>query len=244
MTLYMRYDEEFCKHALSSLLREQGIAACWREGDDPPDWLLEIAGKRFAVEVTSIHGTTNLDGHQRTWTQLSQELSAFGHEVCREVQERVQVRGRFMAGFPPISKLKRYRHEIVQNLITYFESRRLATNRMSRDIVFRADGHDITVWSLGAGVSVLVPLPLLAGRWIVRLEDQLTDQLVGVVRKKTEKLKDIKEPKILVILDQYGLQSSLEAWQSRLPAEMSNFEAVVRVQGGRAEVVAGFLPFI
>lgn len=70
--------------------------------------------------------------------------------------------------------------------------------------------------------------------------------LEGAIRTKVHKLRDVMEPKILVILDHYGFQRSLEEWQERLPPETSNFMALVRVSPtmneAKAELVAGVLP--
>jgi hypothetical protein len=118
----MSHYEEHCREAVSVLLRAQGIDGRWHKGPDPPDWLLEIEGRLFAVEVTSIHGATQLQGGARNWTELSSQLSEFGHDVCRQVMTSVGVCGRFFVTFPPFSNMKSRQVEIVDALNDYFIS--------------------------------------------------------------------------------------------------------------------------
>jgi hypothetical protein len=241
--LAMRYDEELCRDALSRLLRQRGLNDSWSEGTEPPDWFLEVAGQRFAVEVTSIHGVTSFDGQERNWTQISHELTPFAQNVCDEVQSIVTIPGVFFVDFSPIPNLKSHKQEIVQALVEYFRGYSPGRDAAESRVIARFQVGEVAVYRSSGVGNALVAGALLAGSRVSRLTDQLTDILPDAVRKKVSKMKAISEPVILVILDQYGFQRAIGEWRSRLPAEVSRFEAVVRVRGESAELIYGDLPF-
>jgi len=238
----MRRDEELCRQALSLLLKQRGLDDYWSEGDDPPDWLLNTVDRRFAVEVTSIHGFTNLGRKNCTWTQLGTELLSFGAEVCSEVETKVNLSGCFLVSFPPIPKLKKRKPEIVQALIRYFETQGSTADPVMQSMVLRPEGWGVAVWKVKEEGSALVAQALPTGAFVTHREDQLEGLLASAMRNKVHRLKNVVEPVILVILDQYGFQRSIEEWRACLPCETSYFEAVVRVQGKNAEPVTGILP--
>jgi hypothetical protein len=245
----MRDDEELCREALDTLLKQRGIQGLWKEGTEPPDWFLEVEGQTFAVEVTSIHGSTNLDGRDQTWVQVSKELTSFTNNVCSEVEGRVQVPGRFTVRFPAIPNIKTHRSAMVQALVKYFETPALTSNLHEWHTVLRLEGREVAVYKMSETGASLAPQALLTGTAISRLDNKLSEILPVVVLRKAQKMAKIDYPAILVILDEYGFQRSIEEWQARLPPEASRFMAVVRVQwehgrGQRrnAEIVSGALP--
>lgn len=237
----MRYDEELCKDAFDSLLRENGLEAHWLDGREPPDWFLDIGGKRIAVEVTSIHGHTNLGDASRSWTGLSKELLAFGAGVCKEVESRISIPGLFLIPFLSTPMLKKLRKKLVTALVAYFEKDALLVDTMTPQIVLYAEGRKISVWKVNEEGCALVAQALPTGGFITSQDDQLRNLLASTIKKKAEKLKMVDKPMILIILDLYGFQRSIEEWRTRLPHETSCFEALVRVQGKDAELISGTL---
>ena len=238
----MRYDEEQCREAFSRLLQQQGLEDLWTEGTEPPDWFLEVGGQIFAVEVTSIHGSTNLAGRELTWVQLSKDLPSFAGDVCREVEARVRIPGWFTVDFPAIPHIKSHRAAIVQALVDYFEACGTSPSPSGWNTVLRLEGREIAVYRMSETGSALDSRSLLTGAAISRLDDQLSIILPKAISTKARKMRDILHPVILVILDEYGFQRSIEEWRGYLPAEVSSFMAVVRVRQGNAEVIAGVLP--
>jgi hypothetical protein len=238
----MRHDEELCREAVSRLLQQRGIEDLWKEGTEPPDWFLEVAGQLFAVEVTSIHGSTNLGGREHTWVQLSNELAPFSKDICREVEARVQIPGWFTVNFPAIPHIKNHRSAIVEALVDYFEDSDSAPHFCGWHTVLRLERREVAVYRISEKGSTLDQRLLLTGAAISRLDDQLSEILPRIVSKKALKMRNITSPSILVILDEYRFQRSVEEWRARLPPEVSCFMAVVRVQQGNAEVVSGALP--
>lgn len=164
----MKYGEKVCQQALSSLLRDSGTDHDWSGGNDPPDFFLEVSDQRFAVEVTSIHGTTRFESGGRTWTQLSNELLQFGKEVCHEVQAGVAVQGCFVVSLPPVTNLKKRKPEIVKALVDYLDTRGREAEPMTDRAVYQADSRKITVWKMRREGSSLVARALPTGAYITR----------------------------------------------------------------------------
>jgi hypothetical protein len=94
---------------------------------------------------------------------------------------------------------------------------------------------------MGSDKSSLVPLACPAGGFITRMEFQLTGLLREIVGKKIFKLRKIQEPKLLVILDLYCFERSIGEWTTCLPPEAAFFGSVIRVQGSKADLIAGSL---
>lgn len=235
----MRYDEEICRCAVDLLLREHGFQPEWIDGTEPPDYFLTINMRRFAVEMTSIHGFTKLNRKNHTWTQLGKGLLSFGDEVCREVESKVIISGCYIINLPSMPKLKKWRKDVVQSLVTYFEQYAYRMAEMAQEVILRPERRAITLWKVGKEGSALIVQALPTGAFITHREDQLSDLLGTVIRTKAHKLLAVIEPCVLVVLDQYGFQCGIGEWRKCLPTESSHFEAVIRVHRNKAELVTG-----
>ena len=202
----MRYDEEMGREALSTLLKHFGAEGIWKEGPDPPDWFLDVAGQPIAVEITSVHGSTEINGRGHTWLQLSKELLRFAEEVCSEVETRAPIEGCFVVSFPAVPRIKSQRSAIVQALTVYFETLGSTSSPGSWHTVLSLEGRDVAVYKIRDAGSSLISQALLTGAVISRLEDQLSEILFRTVSSKALKMSEIPYPAILVILDEYGFQ--------------------------------------
>ena len=237
----MRADEEMGRKALDSLLREYGEDREWTKGTEPPDYYLNFKGRRLAVEITSIHGFTDLNGRKYPWIELEKHLLPFGDDICAKIESKVRVDGCFFITFPSIPSLEKRKAEILRGLTGYFQTEACETDRISSQAVLRIEGREVSVMKISEEGSGLIAGTLPTGAFITHREDQLQELLTGAIETKSKKLRKIEEPAILVILDYYGFQRGIDEWRERLSNEAPNFEAIVRVQGGEAELVSGRL---
>ena len=221
-------------------LREYGKDREWTKGKEPPDYYLNFKEGRLAVEITSIHGSTDLNGRKYPWIELEKHLLPFGDDVCEKIESKVRVAGQFLIAFPSIPSLKERKNKILRSLTEYFQTEACETDRISHTVL-RIDGRKVSVMKMSEEGSGLIAAALPAGELITDGEDHLRELLTGAVQKKSDILKKVSDPAILVILDCYGFQRGIDQWRERLPNEASNFEAIVRVQGGEAELVSGRL---
>lgn len=238
----MRRDEELCRNAVDTLLRSRGAVPEWHEGSEPPDYFLHSGGQRLAVEVTSIHGRSSVAGKKDNWTKLTSELLTFGGDLCSEVEGAIKVAGRFLVAFPPLHGLKKRRDEVRQSLLRYLETSGQTTTVLGSDVLYTQDGRDVVIRKISSAGSALVAQALPAGAFVSHRENLLGDLLASAIVTKREKLRSVSEAAILIILDHYGFERSLERWHASLPEDAAHFQAVVRVWGGSAEVVSGALP--
>lgn len=236
----MRQEEERCCRALEALLISRGVDAHCVQGPDPPDAVLTTTSGKFAVEITSIHGITNLDGKDFAWTGLVKDLLSFGACVCDEVEAKVAVPGCFVISFPGIPQLRYLKSGIVGALVQHFQAS-AGARPSSYSTVFRSGGKKVSVWKVKDEGSALVPQALPTGSLVGPRPNQLDILLTGAVNGKAQKLKRVADPKILVIDDQYLFQRSAEEWRTCLSGGVCPFQAVIRVQCGMAELICGTL---
>ncbi len=171
----MRADEELCRKALDSLLKEYGDDPEWTKGKEPPDYFLNFRGRRFAVEITSIHGETDLNGRRHSWIELDKNLLSFGADVCEKIKSEVRVHSCYLIGFPSIPDLKNQQNEIVRILTLFFHKEACKGDWMSAHVVLQSKGREISVWKLSEKESGLVAAALPTGAFITNGEDQLQE---------------------------------------------------------------------
>lgn len=239
----MRADEERCKHAVDLFLRELRLEPEWEGGTrkKAPDYFVSVKKSRFAVEVTSIHGSTILDGKQVKLPGLTHKLQQFADMIVREVELAVRVPGIYTIEIPSMPKMKEKLEEIVRSLVQYFKNDADRAKMMAERVVYRHKGRNVSLRMIKNEGCALVPFVLPTGALVTHGEDQLKPLLEKAFREKVRKLREIAEPWVLVIEGQYGFQRSMEEWRERLPDEASKFAAIFRVQDGKAQLVSGAL---
>ena len=94
--------EEASKASFDAFLRARFAASnpTWCEGEDPPDYYLEFAGERFAVEVSILLKQVVL-GHARLRQRdIRNALAEFVHEVELTAQQAGVLDGRYIVYVP------------------------------------------------------------------------------------------------------------------------------------------------
>ncbi len=234
--------EGAAKRALEALLTRLGVSFQSTIVDrDPPDLHLEMLGRRFAVEITSIHGSTTVGGKQWSWPGLAKELLSVGGEICKLVSAATVIPGTFMIYLPPLRRLKASRGSIVEGATRYMQTTAGEERSGSRTIVCRVDATEISILKRREEGNSLDPVALPAGGLITRHERKLAALLRHAILQKLHKLRQVAKPWLLVIHDDYGFQRTMAEWQACLPEEVAQFAALIRVQGAIAELVAGAL---
>jgi hypothetical protein len=236
----MRYDEELCKEAVSKLIKENGGSPHWEEGPDPPDYFVEIDNVKYAVEVTSIHGFTELENKRYTWTQLSNELLDFGQEICDQIELKVTVKGSYFLSLPPLPSLKDQKSKILKCALNFFNLNSLNTGVTSKNTIFKIKNKEVEIWKVKDTGSAITPMSLPGGALITRREEQLSGLLKVAIESKIQKLKGFNYPKILVILDRYGFERSKDEWKDNISESSTNFfKSIIRVQNNNAQYITG-----
>jgi hypothetical protein len=238
----MRHAEEWCKVAVDRFLREQGFSPEWHDGEEPPDYFVSIGQQKVAVEITSIHRSASPDGKDRkkTSTGITEDLLDFGGNIVREVVESgISIPGVYDLCLPPIPRIKQYRTQIVEALRAYFEEKVPQILKTTYTVILRVEGRDVEVWKWSEEGSVLNCGAFPAGGSVTHRDDQLKQLLRSAIQGKVGKLRGVTKPWWLVIHDQYLSQRRMEDWKTCLPAETSEFAAILRVQDQTAQFVCG-----
>ena len=139
----MKPDEELCRRVLDQLLKEQGFKPNWIDGDEPPDYFLQLGNRRLAVEVTSIHGFTSFAGKDHSWAKLSKELLSFGEEICSKIESSIEITGCYLLSIPAMPKLREWKIEISQALVRYLRTEAPNDMEMARSVILQPKGRSV-----------------------------------------------------------------------------------------------------
>src|SRR5918996_981525 len=138
-----RKDEEFCREVFSRYLqREVGLNKFkWREvpqSAEPPDYVLEIVGQRFAVEITGLMDVEEVGGCSYTSEALNSALVRFCGRLEQDVKDAGILNGLHVLSLEPLAYLKARTPEIRQRALDYM--RRTKAMRVARPNILAQDG--------------------------------------------------------------------------------------------------------
>lgn len=115
--------QEYCRRTIDAELRGRGLLLLeWEEPpQDPPDYFLTAAGRRFAVEMTSTrHQIATLDGGAVQSEHHENVVEQVFHDLKREAIRSSLLRGTYcLSAFKPFAShdFRTHRKAIVQSLL-------------------------------------------------------------------------------------------------------------------------------
>jgi len=209
-----RADEEFCRAQFDAFVKRFFISTdvIWEEvpqQDEPPDYYLLLKDTRFAVEVTTLIekvlvGTSVFLPYAVTGRILQQFVS----EIENTARTEGYLRGNYLVSFSrPIDDFATVRDNIRVKLLEHIQSTS-HLEQTSLEIIFE---HTVTQQRpQQCGVQKVGNKPdrvVLGGPVQMKWEGDAAEDICGLLNKnldtKAGKLKDISEPKILLLLDEY-----------------------------------------
>lgn len=236
----LRNRELRCLRVLEAHLHSIGAQPVLMPGAEPPDAFLLLRGDRLAVEVTSIHGHTDLGGSTISWLNVTATLVPFIESLCKELEHGGRVRGTYAVFVPAIAGIKNHRKDILNGLDRIL-SAWPDTPASSPPARLSVGGVEILVWMLDRQGTAVAGIAGLERALISHRDDQLTGLLQAALTTKAGKLRNVSQPWILVIEDCYGFQRTAGEWQKALGDQADAFQAVVRVRQDEVTVLSGSL---
>jgi hypothetical protein len=237
-----RDDEEVCRSAFNRFLLEwfDPGSIQWEEVTrDPPDFHLDIEGRRFAVEVTQVMEGLELDS--RSVSSLG--VTVFLQRLVEEV-EGSAVEGGFLRGayvlecsepLDSYAHLKRKRGSLVDRLVEYIQATQTAKSA-PREVVFQRSSCWVAITKVHSA-STEIRLLETGAMFGDGIAAQLCKLVERQVAEKAKKLSDIAHPKILLLYDAYGFHSygfgdseARETCVSRLAPVLETFHTVFWVR--------------
>lgn len=223
-------DEEFAKESFDSFLRQQVPLerTRWQEGDEPPDYFLQLDGERYGVEVTMIVPNVELDGVSYSSRMLGDALRRFSDDLQERARAAGILRGAYVVWLEPIEDFKRLAPVARKSFLRYVERTR-DVESAPQEVVARQRGvrwyikklhaeKDYLTWTMATG----------GGGFEGAVRQELVDLLAGCVESKTQSLSEVEGRIILLMVDAYHCAES-HLWLDCLPDGLRRFHTVARV---------------
>jgi len=199
--------EEICKEGFDVLARVslQCSTVKWHEvlpSDEPPDWFLMLDGKRFAVEASTI--TDVLEGSTGQYSTLgvSAALSNLVQEIEKQAQVEGVLQGVYIVRLGPMAEYSALRTQLRDGLLEYI---RATVDQPSarEEVLFEEGPHRVSIQKLHSKGNLVGEVILFDARWEDEARQRLSTLLQSTLRRKSDKLRQVTEPVILLLLDAY-----------------------------------------
>ena len=203
--------EETSKAGFDAFLRAHSPASStkWWEGEDPPDYYLEFAGERFAVDVSILVEQVVLGRARLRWRDIRDALADFIRKVELSARQAGVLNGRYTVYVPrPIPDLRHEGPLLRQRILEFVAATRASPAGVWEEfykvarrgcVIEKFDEHGSAL--VGGGPSV--------SRWATDAERELAQLVAERIAAKAADLQRIRMPKILVLDEQYPFA---EAW--------------------------------
>jgi len=182
----------------------------WTAGADPPDFELTLGSTRYAVEVTRAVVPVNVEGKDLPFGSVAPAIRRLADEVRHSAERLGILSGAFVLGASPLHDLPDRWQDLVQGAIQYIADTRGLSTAPSRQL----HRHRGAVWDIEkvhADKNFVEPMISFPARWEGEMRDDLARALADLSNRKRNKLSDVTQPKVLLILDSYGLADA-ELW--------------------------------
>lgn len=204
----MRKNEEFCKDSFNNfLVNKLGLyPSNRRKGENPPDYYFTLNRQDYAVEVTTI--MLNVISTAKPMPQLSfhSALSDFTEEIMEEAKNQGILNGTYyLYFFGPFDKFTKAKKSIKKSALSYIDKSQSITTGDWK-IIYQSGERKCEIFKTGTS-SDKVSLGGIAspdyGKWEGEYEEEACRILLEWTLIKRKKLKNVKQPKILILLDNY-----------------------------------------
>ena len=204
----MRKDEEFCKEIFNNfLVNNLGLQPSnWREGEDPPDYYFTLNGQDYAVEVTTIMMKVISADKPIPQVLFHSALKELGEEIMEESKNQRILKGTYyLYFFGPFDKFSKAKKSIKKAALNYIDKTQNLTTGDWK-IIYQSRGRKCEIFKTGTTSDKVSLAGIVSpdyGKWEEEYEEEACRLLLEWILIKKQKLKDIKKPKILILLDNY-----------------------------------------
>ncbi len=226
----MREDEECCKNAFDTFLRlhyaDNNIV--WSDGDEPPDYYLELCGSKFAVEVTSVLEKATLGNKNIDHLEIDISIKRFIEDIQKDAIAEGLLKGAYIVRYKPLSDFSKQKQVIITRIKDYLQRTQNVSAAPAEDIV--GQGHlRWYIWKVHSEKSYLTRTTGDA-KWEGEAANELCDLLNKALETKVKKLGTISLPKILLLHDRFAWIDTGE-WRQYLTklSYVDNFHTIFLV---------------
>ena len=211
----MRPDEDFAQRAFHEHLVGLGLGSIsWTPGTEPPDRYLTIGDQRFAVEITQIMEVVDLGSHAMPDHGVAQALARFGQDLEKEARKRGILHGSYAIYLEPIPHFKTRQAELTEKAFEYLSRTSGDESAVAALIGAYENGATIHIEKFSSSGEHLHYMTGGAGaKWGGQILHDLSTLIPSALADKTEKLKTLTIPKVVLLIDAYVYGKGAE-WQA------------------------------
>lgn len=208
-----RDDEEYCRQAFSEFI--SSMSPCyiqsWREieqSDEPPDYELNLDGKDYAIEVTTLMEKVRVGDLRLPPAGIVRYLWRIVKNVEQQALDQGKLSGAYYVGFlHPIPDLHSVQDDLESFLLEYFEKtyeeERAEEAKLIIDYL-----HICTIAKVFNSKSYITIGGPIFMKWEGEFNLPICSILQETITDKNQKLRMIRKPIILLLLDMYSFAES------------------------------------
>ena len=234
----MREDEEHCKNAFDTFLKQfyQSGDITWTCGDEPPDYYLELCGTKYAIEVTSLFENIELGDKKSSHLGFRKAILNFLKQIEQEAIQKGILNGAYIVSYKPLNDFGKQKRTISKTIIAYLRD----TQRVSSAPIKKIIGSGRLTWDIEKYHSEKQYLTGAASdaKWEHQAAGELSIFLNKALNDKVQKLAAISYPKILLIADRFPWVERGD-WNNCLPNldQLSEFHTIFLISNDRGNSV-------
>ena len=230
----MRRDEEFARIAFSRHLALclSPEAATWLPGSNPPDYELQIGGVVFAVEVTRVCEQVPLRGRLVPAEGIEASLSRFVDDLRDAVLAEGPIPGSYVLSLDG-GEITREQVDRAKSLALKYVGETALSETAAEESLLRSGEAEWTIEKMGATEPLIeeITCASLDGISGDDIRVGFPKLVAEAVATKRHKLRNVSEPKVLLLVDAYHYAEAPD-WANALPPEAASFfHTAARVHG-------------
>jgi len=202
--------EEFCKFSFDTYLQKTIPTSnqFWRDVEqkaEPPDYYLTLNNSLFAVEVTILLEKVDIGGKKHLPVGIIRDLLAkfIKDEVEAVARDKGYLRGTYVVIFSkPILNFAEAKYRIQAELLSFI-SETQQTGKVPAKVVYKNGRQGCSIEKLDSQQDKVVMGGPVLSKWQDEVLVTAKDLLYNRLEEKKHRLRNIGNPKILLLHDKY-----------------------------------------
>ncbi len=237
----MKPEEELCRSKFDEFLRQAfpNSVVAWKDGDEPPDYYLDLDGERYAVEVTRIGECVSINRKPMSIRGVQQSQFRFVKVVERNAKKRGLLHGKYIVHMPkPIEDLDAIKSVLRDEIFQYLQATR-DLDSFAPKLIFKKGRQSCEIEKLASQPDIIFGPGLMLSKWTNEIKEGARLAIRKALADKRHKLRNVKVPKIILLFDSYlfaDAQDFKDCVAQLLP-DLTDFYTVFLVSNSNAFVV-------
>ncbi len=203
-----RLDEELCKQKFDEFLHQRNGSdmIVWEDvaqQDEPPDYILHLNNEKYAVEVTRLIETIELQPQSQSSLGVSASLSRFVKNIEQTALRDDILHGGYVVKLWPLDNFSAIQGTMFEKALEYIRKTK-SLETAPAIILLRQNWKKCSIQKLGNKKNYVGEAIIYEAKWEGEANQELCLIMGAAITEKRYKLRNIVIPKILLLLDSYG----------------------------------------